>query len=245
MDTCGWCDTCHADPRERRNVEMGFSLRYWHHKPSSQLKTKQHPHNSSLCITVDKILNWTLHEETLVITCKSICGLYCICLLWLTYTLKLGRVWLTTLHPGAKRLSSIQTGLVASLSHWLEWRAVKWLYTGVNAVVTGVGTRVFFVLIDNLPHLLLWASNIRKGKWSSVLLCFGRWSAHVQLRQRHKKHKVQKKIRGWVKRWMRGREEWGSLLKDKRANEKWDTEIDSKSVRVFLQSLEVFLLCVL
>lgn len=51
--------------------------------------------------------------------------------------------------------SAVQTGLVASLSYWLEWRAVKRLYTGVNAVVTGVGTHVFLVLIENLPHLLL------------------------------------------------------------------------------------------
>lgn len=60
-----------------------------------------------------------------------------------------------TSHPSAKRLSSIQIGLVASLSHWLEWRAVKWLYTDVSAVVIGVGTHVFLVLMEDLPGLLL------------------------------------------------------------------------------------------
>lgn len=59
---------------------------------------------------------------------------------------------LMTSHPGAKRLSSIQTGLMVSLSHWLEWKAVKWLCPGVNTVVIGVGTHVLLVLMENLPH---------------------------------------------------------------------------------------------
>lgn len=59
---------------------------------------------------------------------------------------------LMTSHPGAKRLSSIQTGLMVSLSHWPEWKAVKWLCPGVNAVVIGVGTHVLLVLMENLPR---------------------------------------------------------------------------------------------
>lgn len=47
-----------------------------------------------------------------------------------------------TSHPGAKRLDSIQTGLMVTLSHRLELRAVKGLYTDVNSVVIGVGTLV-------------------------------------------------------------------------------------------------------
>lgn len=38
----------------------------------------------------------------------------------------MGLISLMTSHPGAKRLSSIQTGLMVSLSHWLQWKAVKW-----------------------------------------------------------------------------------------------------------------------
>lgn len=39
-----------------------------------------------------------------------------------------GTVSLMTSHTSAKRLSSIQTGLMVSLSYWLEWRAIKWLH---------------------------------------------------------------------------------------------------------------------
>lgn len=62
---------------------------------------------------------------------------------------------LVTLHPGAKRRSSIQTGLVVSVSHWLEWWAVKRLSTGIKLVVIGVGTPALLVRIENLPHPLL------------------------------------------------------------------------------------------
>lgn len=63
---------------------------------------------------------------------------------------------LMTSHPGAKRLGSIQTGLMVSLSYWLELRAVKGLHTDVTGVVIGVGTLVFPpVQIENLLHLLL------------------------------------------------------------------------------------------
>lgn len=62
---------------------------------------------------------------------------------------------LMTSHPGANRLDSIQTGLMVTLSHWLELRAVKGPYTDVNSVVIGVGTLVFSPMqIENLLHLL-------------------------------------------------------------------------------------------
>lgn len=62
---------------------------------------------------------------------------------------------LVTLHPGAKRHSSIQTGLVVSASHWLQRRPVKKrLSTGVKAVVLGVGTPALLELTENLTHPL-------------------------------------------------------------------------------------------
>lgn len=60
---------------------------------------------------------------------------------------KLGLMSLMTSHPGAKRLSSIQTGLMVSLSYGLEWRAVKRLCAGVTAADTGVGTHVAPALV--------------------------------------------------------------------------------------------------
>lgn len=78
-------------------------------------------------------------------------------------SVRAGLMSLMTSHPGAKRLSSIQTGLMVSLSHWLEWKAVKWLCPGVNAVVIGVGTHVLLVLMENLPHRPLWVKMLSKS----------------------------------------------------------------------------------